>query len=100
MWGEVWGPREEREVLGVQVMGGESMGWPPWAMGAGVNYMRRVRDGSRGFHQAFTGIPQGDGADLEGSRFLSQATRRVPRPQVPSSQQRQLPQPLPVLPLQ
>lgn len=86
--------------FGVQVMGGESMGWPPWAMGAGVNYMRGVRDGSRGFHQAFTGIPQGDGADHEGSRFLSQAARRVPRPQVPSSQQRQLPQPLPVLPLQ
>lgn len=91
--GEVWGPREEREILGVGVMGGRV-----WGQGGG--YMARGRDGSGGFHQAFTGIIPGDGAEREGSRFLSQAARRVSRPQVPSSQQRQLPQPLPVLPLQ
>ena len=99
--GEVWGPREEREILGVGVMGGRVWRYLPHELwGQGGDYMARGRDGSGGFHQAFTGIIPGDGADREGSRSLSQATRRVSRPQVPSSQQPQLPQPLPVLPLQ
>ena len=52
MWGEVWGPQEEREALGVEVMGGESMGVPPMGYGG----RGKLYEGGQGWKQ---GLPSG-----------------------------------------